>query len=227
MSAPVRITADVDLPDRLIGPLTARQVAILAATGLILYTGWTLTRAVVPMPVFLALALPLAVCAAVVALGQRDGIPLDRLLLAAIQQRVAGRHRFAAPENAHPAPAWLRATATGHDPTAPGSAVREPATRLRLPAQAVTNTGVIDLGRDGLALVAVASTVNFALRTRPSRRPWSPASRTTCTPLPLPSRSSSAPTASISRPRSASCASTPKRWRIPRCTPPRSSTRSF
>ena len=165
MSAPVRITADVDLPDRLIGPLTARQVAILAATGLILYTGWTLTRAVVPMPVFLALALPLAVCAAVVALGQRDGISLDRLLLAAIRQRVAGRHRFAAPENAHPAPAWLCAAATGHDPTAPGSAVREPATRLRLPAQAVTNTGVIDLGRDGLALVAVASTVNFALRT--------------------------------------------------------------
>jgi hypothetical protein len=36
---------------------------------------------------------------------------------------------------------------------------------LRLPAEAVTDTGVIDLGTDGLAVVAVASTVNFALRT--------------------------------------------------------------
>ncbi|HEX5142795.1 MAG TPA: PrgI family protein [Mycobacterium sp.] len=165
MSAPVRIPADVDLPDRLIGPLTARQVAILAVTGLVLYTGWTLTRALVPMSVFLALAIPLAASAAVVALGQRDGISLDRLLLAAIRQRVAGRHRFAVPENALPAPAWLRAAATGHDPTGPGFAGREPATRLRLPVQAVTDTGVIDLGDDGLALVAVASTVNFALRT--------------------------------------------------------------
>ena len=165
MSAPVRIPADVELPDRLIGPLTARQVAILAVTGLVLYTGWTLTRALVPMPVFLALAIPLAASTAAVALGQRDGISLDRLLLAAIRQHLAGRHRLAAPENAHPAPAWLRAAATGHDPTASGSAVPHSATRLCLPAQAVTDTGVIDLGDDGLALVAVASTVNFALRT--------------------------------------------------------------
>jgi hypothetical protein len=165
VSAPVRIPADVDLPDRLIGPLTARQVAILAVTGLILYTGWTLTRALVPMPVLVALAIPLAASAAAVALGQRDGISLDRLLLAAIRQRMAGRHRLAAPEDAPPAPAWLRAAATGQDSTAPGSAVRDSATWLRLPAQAVTDTGVIDLGSDGLALVAAASTVNFALRT--------------------------------------------------------------
>jgi hypothetical protein len=36
---------------------------------------------------------------------------------------------------------------------------------LRLPAEAVTDTGVVDLDADGLAVVAVASTVNFALRT--------------------------------------------------------------
>jgi hypothetical protein len=36
---------------------------------------------------------------------------------------------------------------------------------LRLPAQSVTDTGVVDLGADGMAVVAVASTVNFALRT--------------------------------------------------------------
>jgi hypothetical protein len=35
VSAPVRIPADLDLPDRLVGPLTARQVAILTVTALV------------------------------------------------------------------------------------------------------------------------------------------------------------------------------------------------
>lgn len=153
------------MPDRLIGPLTARQVAILAVTGLVLYAIWTLTRALVPVPVYLALALPLAGSAAVLALGQREGISLDRMLLAAIRQRMAPRHRVAVTEGAHPAPAWLRAASTGRDPSAAGPEARTSAAGLRLPAEAVTNTGVIDLGVDGVALVAVASTVNFALRT--------------------------------------------------------------
>ncbi|MGH3857930.1 MAG: PrgI family protein [Pseudonocardiaceae bacterium] len=172
MSTPVRIPADVDMPDRLIGPLTARQVAILAVTGLVLYTVWTLTRTVVPMPVFLVLAIPLGASAAVLALGQREGISLDRMLLAAIRQRITPRHRVAAPDGVHPAPEWLTAQATAA--TATGQAankrpvareVRISRSALRLPAEAVTDTGVIDLGGDGLALVAVASTVNFVLRT--------------------------------------------------------------
>ncbi|MGH9059752.1 MAG: PrgI family protein, partial [Acidimicrobiales bacterium] len=160
------------MPDRLIGPLTARQVAILAVTGLVLYTVWTLTRTVVPMPVFLVLAIPLGASAAVLALGQREGISLDRMLLAAIRQRITPRHRVAAPDGVHPAPEWLTAQATAA--TATGQAankrpvareVRISRSALRLPAEAVTDTGVIDLGGDGLALVAVASTVNFVLRT--------------------------------------------------------------
>ncbi|MGH3857045.1 MAG: PrgI family protein [Pseudonocardiaceae bacterium] len=173
MSTPVRIPADVDMPDRLIGPLTARQVAILAVTGLVLYTVWTLTRTVMPIPAFLALAIPLAASAAVLALGQRDGISLDRMLLAAIRQRITPRHRVATPDGVHPAPEWLSAQATATTTTCRAGNNRPAAAReaqisrsaLRLPAEAVTDTGVIDLGSDGLALVAVASTVNFALRT--------------------------------------------------------------
>jgi hypothetical protein len=151
------------MPDRLIGPLTARQVAILAATGLILYTGFSLTRALVPLPVYLALAIPLGAGATVLALGQREGISLDRMLLAAIQQHMTPSHRLAAP--AHPAPAWLSAATTGCDPRSVAGQTPTFAAELRLPAEAVTDTGIIDLGSDGLALVAVASTVNFALRT--------------------------------------------------------------
>jgi PrgI family protein len=164
-SRAVRIPADVDRPDRVLGSLTARQVAILAVTGLVLYTAWSAIRTVVPLPVFLILAVPIGASAAIVALGQRDGITLDRLLLAAIHQRLNPRHQVAAPEGIRPAPEWLttRATTTAGDAltvageSAPGV--------LRLPAEGITETGVVDLGAEGLAVVAVASTVNFALRT--------------------------------------------------------------
>lgn len=180
MTSPVRIPADVDMADKVIGPLTARQLAILAVTGLVLYAGWTTTRAVVPLPVFLALAIPIGVSAAVIALGQRDGISMDRLLVAAIRQRMGPRHRVAAPEGVRPAPEWLtsqtaatsasRTAGTGKGKSAKAKG-KTPVpeqispSALRLPAEAVTDTGVVDLGTDGLAVVAVASTVNFALRT--------------------------------------------------------------
>ncbi|WP_030469095.1 PrgI family protein [Lentzea aerocolonigenes] len=177
----MRIPADVDMADKVIGPLTARQLAILTVTGLVLYAGWTGTRGFVPLPVFLAVAIPVGVSAAVIALGQRDGMSMDRLLAAAIRQRLRPRHQVAAPEGVRPAPPWLtaQAVATSASRTA-GTGKNRSAehakntlvaseqislSALRLPAEAVTDTGVVDLGGDGLAVVAVASTVNFALRT--------------------------------------------------------------
>lgn len=161
----VRIPSDVDIQDRVLGSLTARQLTILAVTGLLLYTFWTVTRSVVPFPVFLVLALPVASTAAILALGQRDGLSLDRLLLAAIRQRLSPR--VAAPEGIQPIPDWLTPHALNIDAKDGARSGREqvsPAV-LRLPAEAVTDTGVVDLGREGLAVVAVCSTVNFALRT--------------------------------------------------------------
>ncbi|MGH8920078.1 MAG: PrgI family protein [Actinomycetes bacterium] len=168
----VRIPADVDREDRVIGPLTARQVAILAITGIVLYGTYTITRQFVPLVVFLIVAIPIGVTAAFLALGQRDGITLDRLVLAALKQRMSPQHRVAAPEGIRPAPEWLtnHVNATSKDnakgknrASAAVSAVSPAA--LRLPAEAVTETGVIDLGKDGVAVVAVCSTINFALRT--------------------------------------------------------------
>ncbi|MCU1680198.1 MAG: hypothetical protein JWQ81_937 [Amycolatopsis sp.] len=170
----VRIPADVDMRDRVLGPLTARQLAILGVTGLVLYAAWAATHAFLPIPVFFALAVPVAASAAILALGHRDGISMDRMLLAAIRQRVAPRHRVSAPEGVRPAPAWLTsqtAAATGRgghngkDKTTARVGEEISPSALRLPAEAITDTGVVDLGADGLAVVAVASTVNFALRT--------------------------------------------------------------
>jgi len=171
MTAPVRIPADVDMHDRVLGPLTARQLAILTAAAAVLYLVWAATRAFLPIPVFAAFAVPVGAASTMLALGRRDGVPMDRLLLAAIRQRLAPRHRVAAPEGVRPAPAWLipgteqttGGRTGGRNRTAQPEQVSPSA--LRLPAEAVTETGVVDLGSDGLAVVAVASTVNFALRT--------------------------------------------------------------
>jgi len=145
--------------------LTARQVLILALTAIVLYAGWAATRSLLPLPVFALLAVPVAAVAGVLVLGQRDGLSLDRMLVAAIRQRTSPRHQISAPEGVMAPPPWLATRAT----TGPGTPLAAAgAAPLRLPARTVATTagvGVIDLGGDGLAVVAAASTINFALRT--------------------------------------------------------------
>ncbi|MFJ4790046.1 PrgI family protein [Streptomyces sp. NPDC088794] len=161
MTQPIRIPADVDREDTVLANLTARQLMVLAVAGIVLYAGWSFTHVFVPLPVFLIPAVPVGAAAVFLALGRRDGLSLDRLMLAALRQRLTPRHQVAAPEGIPPAPAWLTHQVTeSEQPTgdiAPAA--------LRLPAEGVSETGVIDLGTDGVAAVAVCSTVNFALRT--------------------------------------------------------------
>ena len=162
-AGPVQIPA-VDRPDKFVFGLTTRQLAILATTGLLLYFAWSALQHVVPVAVFLVFAVPVAAAAGLLALGQRDGLSLDRLLLAAIRQRLQPRYRVSAPEGVRPAPAWMTARISRHSEGASPVPSIAPAP-LRLPAQAITSTGLIDLGNDGVAVIAVCSTVNFALRT--------------------------------------------------------------
>ncbi|MEV6605685.1 PrgI family protein [Kutzneria sp. NPDC051319] len=157
MSHPVRIPADVDREDRVLGSLTARQLFILTVAGIVLYGGYLATRTVLPIAVFLVFAIPIGGAATFVVLGCRDGLSLDRLLWAAVRQRLTPQHRVAAPEGVRPAPAWLTAADTSHSTVSPAP--------LRLPARSVTEAGVIDLGRDGLVVVATCGTVNFQLNT--------------------------------------------------------------
>ena len=107
MSRPVRIPADVDREDRVLANLTARQLLILTGAGVVLYGLWSATRTLVPLGVFLIVAVPIGVVAAVLALGRRDGIMVDRLVLAAIRQRLRPRCQVAAPEGVPPVPWWL------------------------------------------------------------------------------------------------------------------------
>ncbi len=160
-SRAVRIPADVERADRVLAGLTARQLAILAVTGLVLYATYTATQRVVPIAVFGVAALPIAVAAGLLALGSRDGVSLDRFVLAAVRQWMRPRLQVSAPEGFAPAPAWV----TVNSVRAHYAVSHAQPSVLQFPADAVTEAGVIDLGPDGLAVVAVASTVNFGLRT--------------------------------------------------------------
>jgi hypothetical protein len=107
-----------------------------------------------PLPAFAALAAPVALAAVALVIGERDGLPLDRLLLAAWRHARSPRRLVTAPEGIPAPPAW--APAPG--PQAPPPAALPP---LWLD---VSGDGVISLGAHGAATVAAVSTVNFALR---------------------------------------------------------------
>ncbi|MFF0452998.1 PrgI family mobile element protein [Nocardia africana] len=166
MTTPVRIPADVDRRDRLIGPFTARQLAILAATALLLYLTWMATRTTLAPVAFLAVAAPIATVVTVAISTTRDGLTGDQLLLAAITHQLRARHLLRDPNRIASVPRWVAdQPVRGSRSPAPAALSTE---AVRLPNGVTASTGgvgVVDLGADGLAVIAAAGTVNLALRT--------------------------------------------------------------
>jgi hypothetical protein len=154
-----RIPADVEQADRVAFNLTARQLAILAGTAVLAWLLAGTARLLLPLPVAAGLAVPVLAIGFVVAVGQRDGLPLDRLALAALGQARTPRRRVPAPEGVPAPPAILAGLSAGL------SAGPLPAP-LTLPVRGIDPDGVVDLGADGAALLCQATTVNFALRTQ-------------------------------------------------------------
>jgi hypothetical protein len=153
-----RIPADVDRPDSIAFNMTARQLLILAAAGLVLYAGWqTLLPLVAPL-ILLVVSIPLAAGAFTVAVGRRDGTSLDRWLLAALRHRRSPHQLVPAGHGKLiKAPGWVATNAGA------GDRLMLPAP-LRLPAKGVTAEGTVDLGPDGHTALVDCSTVNFTLR---------------------------------------------------------------
>lgn len=163
MSQPrhVRIPANVERPDRILAGLTSRQLVLLAvAFGLAAGLVWVAHQLLpgVPLAVWIGLTAPLAAAGLALAFGQRDGLGLDRLALAAVRQARSPRRMVAAPEGITAAPDWL----TSH---LDQDLDRSQPAPLTLPAHNVDPAGVLDLGSDGAALICTASPVNLALRT--------------------------------------------------------------
>ena len=150
------IPADIERPDKILAGLTARQAAILATAAVIIWAAFEATRRLVAPPVFAVLAAPVAVAAAALVMGQRDGLTLDRLLAAAWRHARSPRRLVTAPGGIPALPAWA----------GPQLARRQggPPAPLEPLYRAMTSDGVIGLD-DGAAVAAAVSTVNLALRT--------------------------------------------------------------
>ena len=72
--------ADVEAPHKIVWGFTFRQIAVLGAAG---SAGWGLWRLVgdrLPAAVWITVAIPCAAVVAAVALGRRDGHPMDAWL---------------------------------------------------------------------------------------------------------------------------------------------------
>jgi hypothetical protein len=148
------IPADFEAPDRLLYGLTARQVAILAAAAAAGYLIWQGAGDRLPLPVTAAILGPLAAAAAVLALGRRDGLSLDAWVLAAVRHRRRPCRSVPAPDGVPAPPGWA---------PGPDRGDRQRPAVLRLPAHAIAEDGVVDLGGSAAVLVA-ATTVNIGLR---------------------------------------------------------------
>ncbi|SEG26705.1 PrgI family protein [Thermomonospora echinospora] len=147
-----KIPADIEQPDKIMYGLTARQVAILSATGLLASWGYMAMADRLPFTVIAAVLLPVIGGGAVLALARHDGMGLDRFALAALVHLHSSKARVEAPEGVHAPPAWCRVRG------------RLPAP-LRLPVRAVREDGIMELADGGTAAVVRAGTVAFGLRT--------------------------------------------------------------
>ncbi|MGY2090701.1 TraG/VirB4 family ATPase [Nocardia gipuzkoensis] len=169
MSTIVRIPADVDRSDRLLGPFTARQLVVLATTAVLLYSTWAATRSLLPLSVFAVAAALVFVVVAVAVLTRRDGLSADLLLVAAVRHRLRPHHLTRSHGSTQAqAPHWITTRMKGRRPRLPMPSELS-ASQARLPESVSSSgsggVGVIDLGADGLAAIAVAGTLNLSLRT--------------------------------------------------------------
>jgi hypothetical protein len=156
--ARIPVPANIEREDRILAGLSARQLAILAGAAAVLWLGWQATRDWLPVPATTAIAFPVAAAALAGAFGRADGTTVDRLALAGWRFVCGPRRLVPAVDGVVAAPPWwVRAR---------GARLPAP---LRLPARAIDSDGTVDLGRDGRAVLAGCSAVNFALLSRGER----------------------------------------------------------
>jgi hypothetical protein len=139
----VPVNADLEIEDRILGPFTARQTAVLATAALILWLVYAGLHRLVPPVVILAAALIVGGALVAAITTKKDGLSLDRYALAALRHH-RRRNRYVSLDPDDDAPAGLD--------------------RLDLPPAGLDEAGVLDLGADGAAVLIECGTVNLSLR---------------------------------------------------------------
>src|SRR5450755_4749238 len=71
------VPADIDAPDRIAWGLSFRQLAVLAVGGGAMWAAYSRFRTLLPVAGWVASAILVVAVTVVVALGRRDGLPLD------------------------------------------------------------------------------------------------------------------------------------------------------
>ena len=137
-------------------------MAILAASGVVLWLAWAATRQLIALPVFAAFAAPAAGVMVTVAVGRWHGMPADRLLAAIGRHHLHPRRLIPAPDGTPSRPIAAAASCGSND-----GGMRLGA--LGLPVLAIADDGTLDLGAAGSALLVQATAVSFALRTPAER----------------------------------------------------------
>ncbi len=87
-----RIPADLDTEDQILAGLTARQLLTLSVFLVPVLIAWRILAGHVPATVLLAATGPVIAGAVLLVLTRRDGLSLDRWLLAAVRHRTGVRH---------------------------------------------------------------------------------------------------------------------------------------
>lgn len=147
-----RIPANIGREDKILAQLTARQLIVLIATSAVVATVYTAGEPYLPGSLIAAVCIPIAAGGIALALGRRDGMSLDRYVLAALTYLWRPKTRVCAPEGVPAPPAWCRLRGSLPAP-------------LRLPVRAIRTDGVMDLAEGGTAAIVAAATVSFTLRT--------------------------------------------------------------
>lgn len=145
------VPADIDTPDRIAFGLTFRQIAILGSVALTGALAYHAFKTVVPPMLWLIAAIPMAGITVVVALGRRDGLPMDVWLRHAFT--LTRTPRIQTPGS--PRPVDTLAVTVGK-PTVPAP--------LQTAATAISTTGVLTSGGVSRTVIACGTT-NVHLRT--------------------------------------------------------------
>jgi hypothetical protein len=144
------VTADVNEPDRIAFGLTFRQLAIIGGTGLLGFGCYRTYGPLLPPVAWIVAGIVVFAVAVVVALGRRDGLPLDVWL----------RHGFAlsrSPRTLTPGAARTSSVASvAGKPSVPAP--------LRSPVTSISPAGVLTSEGSGKRLIACGTT-NIHLRT--------------------------------------------------------------
>jgi hypothetical protein len=94
----VRVPADVDMADRIFAGLTARQLAILGAHGLVLLALYAVLGERIPLPLLGAVAVPVCLLGLLWATTSPEGTAWEQMALAAFRHFARPRRRVLAPE---------------------------------------------------------------------------------------------------------------------------------